>query len=42
MAQLFLQICNFTANLVKFIQIQFYRSQVNILYTFNGLGELAP
>jgi hypothetical protein len=42
MAQLFLQICNFIDNLLKFNQIQIYGSQVNILNTFNGLRALAP
>ncbi len=41
MAQLFLQICNLIANLLKFNQIQIYGSQVNILNTFNGLRTLA-
>ena len=41
MAQLFLQICNLIDNLLKFIQIQIYRDQVNILHNISKLGALA-
>jgi hypothetical protein len=42
MAQLFLQICNFIDNLLKFNQIRIYRKQINILHTISGLRALAP
>ena len=42
MAQLFLQICNLIANLLKFNQIQISRNHVSILHNISGLGVLAP